>query len=273
VVRNYNGRIGGRGYIDQAGTVIQRSLWGRLECNFLNFWYLAFEGGEHLPAYDDRELRTFRDPVKKYLKTEERPYIYINGDTSMNKPYYVRASWSRQWFEGGPSDTFSVDQTIRPHTAFAIELGTGYIEQDGERRYVETFKGTPITGLRRLTALDQTLRMSYAFNPNLTVQLYSQWLLGTWSFRDHRQYVGDDELAAWDSQSTNSDSSRNWTVNLITRWEFRPGSTAYLVFTHSASTDQLISQNGSMSLWRDLSLLNRLASDEVVQLKVSWMFR
>jgi hypothetical protein len=69
------------------------------------------------------------------------------------------------------------------------------------------------------------------------------------------------------------DSSRGWTVNLITRWEFRPGSTAYLVYTHGASTDQLISQNGSLSPWRDLSLLNRLPSDDAVQLKVSWMFR
>ena len=275
-VRNCSGSLGVSAATDQAGVATARAAWGRLVFNFMNFWYLSLEGGADLSCYDDRELRTFRDPVKKYLKTKDQPYFYINADTALNKPYYARVSWTRQLFDGGPSDNFTFNQIVRPHSALEIKLGTGYTEQDGEMRYVErTDQGTPpIVALRRLSALDQTLRLSYAIDTNLTVQFYSQWLVGAWNFRDYSQYVSDDELAAWSGQpSRTAESSRNWTVNLITRWEFRPGSTAYLVYTHGASTDQLISQNGSISPWRDLSILNRLQSDDVVQLKVSWMFQ
>jgi hypothetical protein len=273
VVRNYTGMIGATTSTDQAGMTTELSAWGRVYFNFMNFWYLSCEGGANFPAYDDRELRTFGDATKKYLKTEERPYFDLYADTAMNKPYYARVSWSHKWFEGGPSDNIALSHIIRPHPAFEIKLGTSYTEQDGERRYMEkTAQDTPITGLRRLSAVDQTLRLSYAFDPNLTVQFYSQWLIGTWSFRDYMQYAGDDALVGWTGvPSRAADTSRGWTVNLIARWEFRPGSTAYLVYTHGA--DQLISQNGSLSPWRDLSLLNRLPSDDAVQVKVSWMFR
>jgi hypothetical protein len=274
VVRNYTGEIGATASTDQAAVTTELSAKGRVYFNFMNFWYLSCEGGVNLPAYDDRELRTFMDQTKKYLRTEERPFLNLYADTALNKPYYARVSWNRTWFEGGPSDNIALNHIIRPHPAFEIKLGTGYTEQDGERRYMETAQDAPVTGLRRLSAVDQTLRLSYAFDPNLTVQFYSQWLIGTGSYRDYVQYAGDDALGDWaGAPSCAADSSRGWTVNLITRWEFRPGSTAYLVYTHGASTDQVISQNGSLSPWRDASLLHRLQSDDAVQLKVSWMFR
>jgi hypothetical protein len=273
IVRNYTAMLGTSMGRDQAGKVIENWAWGRLYINFMNFWYFSGESGVDFPVYADRELRTFIDPVKKYLKTEKRPYIEFYADTAMNKPYYMSVSCNRSWVEGGLSNTFGLNQVIKPHSAFEIRLGSSYTKNDGQRRYMETTQGIPITGLRRLSEFDQTLRLSYAFAPNFTVQFFSQWLAGTWDFRDYKQYVDDDTLADWTNPSYTADSARNWIVNLITRWEFLPGSTAYLVYTHGASTDQLISQNAGLSPWNDLSILKHLPSDDVVQLKISWLFR
>jgi len=275
VVRNYTASFGADGARDQAGAILQKSAWGRLNFNFMNFWYLMCKVGEDFPAYDDRELRTFNDPVKKYLLFEKRPYIEIMGDTAMNRPYYIRVSWTHRQSVGGPSNYYSVSQTIKPHSAFEIQFGTSYTKEEGEMRYVytEPGQGLPITGLRRLSQFDQTLRLSYAIDPNLTIQFFSQWLAGNWNFRDYMRYVDNDTLAPWHNSTYTADSARNWIVNLITRWEFRPGSTAYLVYTHGASTSQLISQSAGLSPWNDLSVLNRLPSDDAIQLKVSWLFR
>ena len=68
-------------------------------------------------------------------------------------------------------------------------------------------------------------------------------------------------------------SDRLWNLNAIARWEFRPGSTAFLVYTHGASTDQLLSDRGGLAPWPALKRLNHLPSDDVVQMKVSWLFR
>ena len=64
-----------------------------------------------------------------------------------------------------------------------------------------------------------------------------------------------------------------WNVNLITRWEFRPGSTLYLVYTHGVSTDALLNDRAALRPWTDLQDLRHLPSDDVVQLKLSWLFR
>jgi hypothetical protein len=255
--------------------VFEKYAYGRLDMNFLNFWYLACESGNHFPAYSDRELRTFRDPVKKYLKTENSPWLSFTSDTALNKPYYANVSWTRQWFEGGPSTNWYLGQIIKPHYAFEVQIGTTYAKNEGERRYIETLEDlqVPITGLRRLSQLNQTLQLSYAFDPKFTLQLSSQWLAGTWNYRDFKHYVDNDTLAYGLVPSKTEDSARSWTLNFITRWEFRPGSAAYLVYTHSVATSQLISQNAALSPWNDLSQLIHMPSDDAIQLKVSWLFR
>ncbi|MCL1893636.1 MAG: carbohydrate binding family 9 domain-containing protein [Holophagaceae bacterium] len=273
VIRNYSPSFGLSVSRDQAGKITGNSMSTGFMANFMNFWYLRSEGGVNFSAYDDRELRTFREPTKKYLKTVDSPYLTVYADTSMNKPYYLSLSLARAWYEGGPNDDINLNQTIKPHSAFEIQFGTGYTKSEGGRRYMETLQGTPITGLRRLSQFNQTLRISYAIDPNLTIQFFSQWLAGAWNYRDFKQYVDDDTLADWTNPTYRADSARNWTLNLISRWEFRPGSTAYLVYTHGASTNQLINQNASLSPWNDLSILKHLPSDDVVQLKISWLFR
>jgi len=273
IVRNYTGFFGMSVAKDQAGKLIENSAWCRVNMNFMNFWYFSGESGVNFPAYADRELRTFMEPIKKYLLTERKTYINFYADTAMNKPYYMSISWNRAWVECGLNDAYSLNQVIKPHSAFEIRLGSSYTKNDGERRYMETTQGIPITGLRSLSQFDQTLRLSYAFAPNFTLQFFSQWLAGTWDFRDYKQYVDDDTLTDWANPSYTADSARNWIVNFITRWEFHPGSTAYLVYTHGASTNQLISQNASLSPWNDLSILKHLPSDDVIQFKISWLFR
>ncbi|HEY3399515.1 MAG TPA: DUF5916 domain-containing protein [Geothrix sp.] len=265
---------------DQAGHTYVRNLNTWAKSDFTSYISLWGGGGVDLPAEDDRELRTYADPMKKYLARASVPYANLGFDTPGNRPWYVRVNTSRAWQEGGPSTDATLFQSLKPASNLEIQLSTSVTRDEGELKWLETPVATPIVGLRRLSQLNQTLRVAYAFSPRLTLQLFSQWLAANWDFRDLKHYEDDhtlepslpeDQPAGTIPQS--AFSYRTWNLNLITRWEFRPGSTLFLVYTHGASTDALINDRASLAPRPDLSILRHLPSDDVVQAKVSWLFR
>ncbi len=269
---------------DQRGRVFNRWAGARAKTDFLNYWALWAGAGTNFAVEDDRELRTYGDPVKKYLRRPSEPYANLGFDTAGNKPWYVRVNVQRTWHEGGPSTDTNLFQLIKPLPALEFQLDTAYAYDEGERRWLETAgsdpapvpgqsPGTPLTGLRRLSQLNQVLRVSYAFSPRLTVQLFAQWLGVSWAFRDLKAYVDDRTLAPAATANETAFSYRAANINLITRWEFRPGSAFFVVYTHGADTGELANRRGSLSPYADLKVLQHLKSDDVVQFKVSWLFR
>jgi len=269
---------------DQRGRTTSRYMELEGRTDFSNYWALWSTAGVGLPTENDRELRTYSDPVKKYLHVDRVPYVELGFDTAGNRPWYVRVQIERAWHEGGPSTDTSLFQIVKPLPALEFQFQTNYTLDEGERRFLETLgnapspipgqsAGRPLTGLRRLSELNQVVRVSYAFSPKLTVQLFAQWLGVSWAFRDLKAYVDDRTLAPATTPNATAFSYRANNINLITRWEFRPGSAFFLVYTHGAATDALLNRRGSLSPYADLKSLQHLPSDDVVQLKVSWLFR
>jgi len=265
---------------DQAGHTFLRNFNGWAKTDFSNFVSLWGGGGVDVAAEDDRELRTYADPIKKYLARPSLPYANLGFDTPGNRPWYVKVNASRSWQEGGPSTDTTLFQILKPTSAMEVQLTTSLSRDEGELKWLDTPAATPIVGLRRLSQIDQSLRVAYAFNPAFTIQLFSQWLAANWNFRDLKHYLNDQTLAPGLPQDQppgttpeTAFSFRTWNLNLITRWEFRPGSTFFLVYTHGASTDALINDRASLAPRPDLAILRKLPSDDVVQAKVSWLFR
>jgi len=264
---------------DQAGHTFLRNFNGWAKTDFSNFVSLWGGGGVDVAAEDDRELRTYADPAKKYLARPSLPYANLGFDTPGNRPWYVKVKASRSWQEGGPSTDTTFFQILKPTSAMEVQLTTSLTRDEGELKWLETPATTPIVGLRRLSQFDQSLRVAYAFNPSFTIQLFSQWLAANWNFRDLKHYVNDQTLVPGLPQDQppgttpeTAFSFRTWNLNLITRWEFRPGSTFFLVYTHGASTDALINDRASLAPRPDLAILRKLPSDDVIQAKVSWLF-
>jgi len=272
-LRNWGWSLGGSMARDQEGKVFQRSLWSSASTGFTNFCGLRMSAGADLPADSDRELRTFGDPVKKYLHYGTIPYMGLGVNSPDNRPWFVQVNLDREWREGGPSTSVNFFQSIKMNSSVELQLGTGTTQTEGELSYLETQGTTPVVGLRRLSQFNQTLRLAYAVSPNLTFQVFSQWLESNWNYRNLKSYVDDDTLAAGASSGQTAFSNRIWSANLITRWEFHPGSTFFLVYTHGASTDSVINDRASVSPWQDLPALNHQPSDDALQVKLSYLFR
>jgi hypothetical protein len=280
VLRNWELGLEHTAARDQAGHAFLRNVNGWAKTDFTNFVSLWGGGGVDVAIEDDRELRTYLDPTKKYLARPSLPYLNVGFDTPGNRPWYGRFNVSRSWQEGGPSTDSSCFQNIKPSSAMEIQLSTAYTRDEGELKWLETPVATPIVGLRRLSQFNQTLRVAYAFSPALTVQLFSQWLAANWNFRDLKHYVSDQVLEPGlpadqppGTTPQTAFSYRTWNLNLITRWEFRPGSTLFLVYTHGTSTDAVLNDRASLSPRPDLAILRHLPADDVVQAKLSWLFR
>jgi hypothetical protein len=282
IFRNWEGGVDAGVNRDQSGRIFDKWFNVRAMTSFTNFWAVWTNAGMTLPIDDDRELRTYGEADKKYLRRPTTPWVGLGFDTAGNKPWYVNINLERTWFGGGPSTHLKVFQVIKPGAALEIQLETRFAENAGELRWLESqptpapenpAKTTPIVGLRRLQEFNQILRVAYAFTPRLTVQLFSQWLADTWNYRELQAYVDDRTLRPATTENPTAFSYRVWNLNFITRWEFRPGSAAFLVYTHGANTPQLINDRASLSPLPDLAILRHLPSDDAVQVKVSWLFR
>jgi hypothetical protein len=274
VFRNWEWSFSQNLSLDQAGQTTAKGFSGKFQTDTKWFWAIWLNAGVYLPAYDDRELRTFRDPVKKYLLTTRTPWTSFGFDTAGNRPWYLRFNVNRYWQEGGPSTDVTLFHNIKVNAAIELQVESTSTHTEGERKYVTTPIGSlPVTGLRTYTAFNQTIRASYAFTPRFTIQTFVQWLAGNWAYRDYRAYVNDDRLQPVAPLPNQAASNRVWNVNLITRWEFQPGSTFFLVYTHGANTAALVNDRGSLSPRRDLSLLGSTKADDTLQVKVSYLFR
>jgi hypothetical protein len=257
---------------DHAGRVFNETVGGRISTGFTNDWTAYLGGANGLPFYDDRELRAFLEPVKKYLHHGNEPYLIAGITTSHQSAWYIGVEVTVSHFAGGLTYTATFDQTIHPSSRFELQLVTDLVEARGEMHWLETQGDTPIVGLRRLRQLSQIVRASYAFIPNLTLQAYTQLLLASWNYRDLASYVDDDTLAPGAMAETTSFTANNFNVNGVLRWEINPGSTLYAVYTHGAFNGDVFYHDATLSR-HTLPALLHAPSDDVLQVKLSWMFR
>jgi hypothetical protein len=108
------------------------------------------------------------------------------------------------------------------------------VEPLGDGRYF-----VPVFGARDTRSLDLTVRGTYTFAPNLSLQLYNQLFLAGGRYRDMQILRNRDELAPFANFPKRDEfafSSLN--SNAVLRWEYRPGSTLYVVWTHGRNDEQ-----------------------------------
>jgi hypothetical protein len=71
---------------------------------------------------------------------------------------------------------------------------------------------------------------------------------------------------------TTSFTENTFNVNGIARWEISPGSTLYAVYTHGAFNSDVFHHDASLSR-QSIPALLRAPADDVLQVKLAWMFR
>jgi hypothetical protein len=99
----------------------------------------------------------------------------------------------------------------------------------------------PAFGERDTRAFDLTLRGTYTLSPDLSFQLYSQMFVAKGKYDEFSLLVNPDEQRPFRSYPKKSDFSyKSLLSNMVLRWEYRPGSTLYFVWSHGRSEEDII---------------------------------
>ena len=220
--------------------------------NFKNNWWLHTGGtlGQLGDVYCDRCARggpALR--MSRYLS----PWLGIQGD---DRRRLVPGIWiNYNLGDGKRSHFLDVNPTVDVHvsTRFEANLGLDFSRNIDDSQWYGNFSDSAGTHyafahLNQRT-LSLTAQLDYTVTPELTVQFYGQPFVSTGVYSNVRQLSATPRAAAYDERfqpftppAGSTEGFENWQLasNTVVRWEYRPGSTIFLVWSHN--------RNGSSSL-------------------------
>jgi hypothetical protein len=92
----------------------------------------------------------------------------------------------------------------------------------------------PVFGTRDTRSLDLTVRGSLTFTSKFSMQLYTQFFVAKGRYDNFSILTNPDLMVDFPAYPKKRDFNyKNLQSNLVTRWEYRPGSAIYLVWSHS----------------------------------------
>jgi hypothetical protein len=97
----------------------------------------------------------------------------------------------------------------------------------------------PVFGTRDTRSLDLTVRGSLTFTSKFSMQLYTQFFVAKGRYDNFSILANPDNMVDFPAYPKKRDFNyKNLQSNFVTRWEYRPGSAIYFVWSHSRSKDE-----------------------------------
>ncbi len=227
----------------------------------------------------------------------------LYGISDERKPLLLRLGWNGRAYAQESERYRSVFGALvwRPGSSLSVSVEPRYEQGDTAAQYVDTVDHAlaPRYGQRyvfaRLTqrTFSAGVRLNWTFTPRLSLQLYAQPLVASGSYADFgelarplsfdfRRYsavrvedggyrVDPDADGpaldfALDDPNFNLRSLRG---NAVLRWELRPGSTAYFVWTQTRSEEDT---SGRFQFGRSLQGLWAAPAHNILLVKLAWRF-
>jgi hypothetical protein len=237
--------------------------WGALrtdsEVTWPNFWRTLFTAWVDLRAQSDRATRG--GPLMGTGQAWAATLDVFNSTAArtrlQGRIYYGESELGEQTYR------LTSSVSIRPSPRWQLSLAPGYVRSTDPRQYVLTRGGGPAEtfGQRYVfsfidrSELSSQLRLNYTVTPDLSLEVYAEPFAASGRFydfgelaaarsRDLRFYGTDGStlesqpngsLRVTDGTETFSIANRDFNIrsfrsNAVLRWEWRPGSTLFLVW-------------------------------------------
>lgn len=208
----------------------------------------------------------------------------------------LETSWSARPESGSWGWRAAPSVTWRPTPVADVRVGPVVSAQVEDRQWIGATDGDDplyVFGRMRQHTLGATFAADLAFSPTLTLQLHAQPFVSAGSFQDFRK-VADARAARYQDRFSALDVTRGsdgrlhadldrdgsaeiygnpdfnfrrLRTNMVLRWEYRPGSTLYLVWSQSRED---VVPDGSFRPRHDLGRLLAARSDDAFIFKVSY---
>ena len=168
---------------------------------------------------------------------------------------------------------------IRIASRFSLALGPEIESRLDDQQWIANF-GDALSDTTHFTfaRLDQTTvgmvaRANFTATPNLSFQLYANPFLSSGTFSDWRELADPraeryaDRFAPF-AGNPEGFNVKEFNSNAVARWEYRPGSTLYVVWQHGRRQDAL--NPGSFDFRRDTRDLFRAHPENTLLVKLAY---
>lgn len=274
---------------------------GNLNVNmqFTNYWRLGTGVNREGFDIDRHELRggpALRTPGSW------NSWISISTDERKKLEFSIMAmgNWGDDSYRKTNRVSFEVE--YRPFDFIELELEPSYNFSNNYMIYIDTFDNEDNTSTYLVSSIDKEfvsmdIRINVGITPDLSIQFWGQPFLFSGNYSQFRKVTNAmaanwkdqyysfkpdqvdfnaeaDEYIITDGNNTynfeNPDFSfYEFRSNFVIRWEYIPGSTAYLVWSQGRTGDH---PDGRFSLSDNISRLSDLTPHNVFLLKFSYRF-
>jgi uncharacterized protein DUF5916/cellulose/xylan binding protein with CBM9 domain len=219
------------------------------------------------------------------------------GPLTLNKPGYeantyfdtaTKAKWyyfvGFYLYEVPEADTYnwSLDPGVewKPASNVTLRVGPGYARDVENAQYVDTIDDPTATatyGRRYVFArLDQTtvsanIRLNWAFTTTMSLQTFIQPLVSAGAYTGFKSLARPKsyEFDPYPYGSNPDFNFRSLRGNAVFRWEYRPGSSLFLVWTQDRSG---VASVGDFDFRRDFKALGKVDGNNIFLVKASYYF-
>ncbi|PLX08355.1 MAG: hypothetical protein C0598_12325 [Marinilabiliales bacterium] len=287
---------------DFGGNILYQGLNFNFNTQFKNYWRfgtgISYDGNE----YNRSELRG--GPALIFPGYVNR-WINIGSDNRKKLSASIFASNRSNDNDFAEAVNAGMEIQYRPLDFLQISLSPNFYLENSSVIYIETIdlengqKRYIASGIKQeFTSLD--LRINLSITPDLSIQFWGQPFLFSGDYSDYKKVVdagNKDIMAQYYSFSTdeinydgkadiynvdeNVDGQTDYSFenpdfsffefrsNLVLRWEYIPGSTAYLVWSQGRTGDH---PDGRFSLNKNIERLSMLKASNTFLLKFSYRF-
>jgi hypothetical protein len=250
---------------------------GNVNCSYelSNFWNVGWGSWmDYDETYSDFETRG-GPPAP--IPAGQNIWVWVNTDSRRSWQAELHAETGDTW--DGQYDTYRFWLEIRPRPNIEFSLGPSHRSSWRVSRWLKTLededgnRADEIFGEEYMRRFDMTLRGTVTFTRDLTLQVYAQPFYAAVDYRDFKRLVPPRRYEYVDSSvydEAEEEPDFNWTSfnsNVILRWEYRPGSTLYLVWAQSRDRS---GPEGDFDPARDWDELMNSGADNTFLVKLNY---
>jgi len=239
---------------------------------FVNNWSAGGGMTVNTPGFSDRLTR---GGPGGYVPGNVNFWSYVNTDNrktisaALNVSGFDDRHGSRNW-SIGPNLTW------RPRRAIAVTAGVSLGRNTSDSQWVGNLLGADRThyAFARIhqTTVSMSARVNYTLTPNLSLQLYARPFVSAGAYSKYKELVDgrasryEDRYAPYDYTGTPDFNVRSFRTTNVLRWEYRPGSTLFVVWQQGRED---VADRGDFQLGRDLGGAFDAPATNVFLIKVS----
>jgi hypothetical protein len=260
------------------GLALERGLMLMENVVLASRWTLALGGYATAQHFDEREVGDGTALERDALFGSVQAV-----STDPRLPFVFSAQGSEEVLADGNNFSAQVGVLWRPASMVELQILPTYTYNFGEPRYAGPGQSPTDLVFGRLYAQSAgaTLRASYTFTPTLTLQTYAQLFLASGHYFDDAHFAAPSSgprpivrlsaLVPGNPPPINPDFEQaSLAVNVVLRWEYRLGSTLYLLYTRSQNPN--VALDSSQIPILDPGVVRNIPASDVFMVKlVYWI--